>query len=278
MKQIEKDLLNLNSKLLSNSDNNFDLRTIPQIFKNTKKEWGIFDVAVNLDLNKVANYKEAFQTDDERDLLKKLLEQLSQKPDSLEIVESLLTRKILYLGSECENLGRINVDNEFSELTNILTNKYLSIERVENPNIDSFIDKWDEVKPKIIFISCHGTEFGLYLHDEYGQCKEYLNTDFFNFFKKRSEHTECVILSACDSLTLGKKITDDGKNVICINTKVDISTATKYTNHFFKYINDHSLENSNIYKNAHDISMEKLQFDGLKDSFSFEFLNANKIS
>lgn len=276
MEQIEKDFLKLNSKLLSNSDNKFDLRTFSQILKNTRKNWGLADLAVKLDLSDMTMYKEAFQTDDERDLLKKLLES-TKEPKSLEILESLLRRKILYLGSECSNLGRINIENEFSQLKKILTNNYLSIERVENPNISNFIDKWDEVKPKIIFISCHGTEFGLYLQDEIGECKEYVNTDFFNFFKRRSEHTECVILSACESLTLGKKITDDGKNVVCINSKVDIQTATKYTTHFFKYINDHSLDNSDVYEDAHETSMEKIQFEGLEDSFSFMFLKANKF-
>ncbi len=277
MKQFKKDFLKLNSTLMSNSNNKFDLRTFPQILNNTEQNWGLVEVAANIDLNDIKMYKETFQTNDERDLLKKLLAQLSENPSSLVIVESLLTRKILYLGSECNNLGRINIENEFSQLEKILTNKYLSIERVTNPNISNFIDKWDEVKPKIILISCHGTEFGLYLQDEEGECKEYVNTDFLNFFKKRSEHTECVVLSACESLALGEKITDDGKNVVCINSKVDIQTSTKYTYHFFKYINDHSLENVHIYEDAHLTSMEKIQFEGLKDNFSFEFLKAKKI-
>ena len=140
------------------------------------------------------------------------------------------------------------------------------------------MDTWDKVKPKIIFFSCHGTKYGLILKDENGKCKEYTNSELIDFFDKRSEYTECVILSACESLELGKAIAEYGKNVICINKKIEISTASKYTNEFFKYINSHSLENSEVYKNAHDFSLEKIQAEGLNDSFSFEFIKAKKIT
>jgi hypothetical protein len=99
-----------------------------------------------------------------------------------------------------------------------------------------------------------------------------------DFFDKRSEYTECVILSACESLAIGMAIAEYGKNVICINKNVEISTASKYTNEFFKYINNHSLDNSDIYRDAHDFSLEKIQVEGLTDSFSFEFIKAKKIT
>lgn len=220
----------------------------------------------------------SFINDEERIKLKNLLDLVSSNQKALEEVERLLTRNILYIGSECDNLGRIDIENEFSDLEKVLSSKYLMLERVETPDISSFIDKWDLVKPEIIYISCHGTKYGLYLKDKAGRCEEYLNTEFVKFFNKRSEYTECVVLSACESLTLGESITEAGKNVVCVNSKVDIATATQYTEYFFRYINDHSLENSDIYEKAHETSMEKINFEGLKDSFSFKFLKTARIT
>lgn len=276
MKKIEKDILKLNSRLLTISDNKFDLRTFNHLLKYTRQNWGFSDIYHKINLNEAKNYR-AFIPDSDREEIKRLLELISDNPEALKIAENLLTREILYFGSECDRLGAIDIDTEYAAIEKTITSKYLLIRRVETPTISKFIDVWYEIKPKIIIISCHGSEFGLFIQDEEGRCKEYRNTDFFNFFKKRSEYTECVILSSCESLHLGRMITDDGKNVVCINKKVEISTATQYTLHFFNYVNNHSLENSNIYQDAHEASLEKIQFEGLQDSFSFEFIKAKKI-
>ncbi|MEG1589324.1 hypothetical protein [Chryseobacterium sp.] len=277
MKKIEKQISKLNSELLAATGNKYDLRNFPKILNSAKNNWGFSEIANKLDLGDPLVYK-AFINDDERTSLKNLLELVSNNKKALEEVEKLLTRNVLYLGSECENLGRIDIENEFSDLEKLLTSKYMMLERVKNPDISNFIDDWDRVKPEIIFISCHGTKYGLYLLDKKGKCEEYLNTEFVKFFDKRSEYTECVVLSACESLTLGELITSAGKNVVCVNSKVDITTATQYTEYFFKYINDHSLENSDVYEKAHKTSMEKINFEGLEDSFSFKFLKADKIT
>jgi hypothetical protein len=274
--ELELTILNLNEKLLKQSDYKYDLSNFNCFFDTQKNINGIADVFQYPNLLVESKF-EAFIDDDTRAELIKLLELLKDNPKALEKTEKILTREILYLGAECEELGQINIEKEYKKIEELLTNKYLSLKKVTPATVSKFITDWYEIKPKIIFISCHGDKHGLFLKDEADNCMHYGNIDFYNFFKLRSEYTECVLLSSCESLDLGNLIADDGKNVVCINTKVDIQTATKYTNFFFEYINNHSLENSNIYMNAHNFSNEIIQFQGLKSSFSFEFIKAKKI-
>jgi hypothetical protein len=200
-----------------------------------------------------------------------------KKDKGIEILIKLLSRKVLYIGSECEKLGKINITKEYDLISKILSDSFITIKKVERPNISNIVSEWDLLKPSIIFISCHGDEMGLYLEDDDGKCYHYRNVDFVKFFRKRSIYTECVILSSCESLNLGESISNEGKKVICINKKIDINTTIEFNKHFFEYINDHSLEASSVYKNAFDLSMEIIAFAGLKDSFSFKFIDANKI-
>lgn len=275
--EFERLFSNLNLDLLNLSQNNYDIRTFNGVIRKTNVVWGITEIINNINFQDDSNFKN-FIPDSTRELYKELLELLKNNPEALSKAEELLKREILYLGADCDELGKIDVEEEYKRLNGLLKSKYLYLEKVESPTYSCLMDTWDKLKPKIIFISCHGTRFGLILKDESGKCKEYTISDLIEFFDKRSEYTECVVLSACESLDLGKAISEYGKNVVCINKKVEITSATKYTNEFFKYINNHSLENSSVYKNAHDFSLEKIQIEGLNDSFSFEFIKQKKIT
>jgi len=265
-------LLNeLNKNLLDESENLFDLRNRLQ-FNNPLLEH-------NSSFGDFRNFNEhkAFITDETREDLIKLKDLLESQPEMQQIVNQQLTRDILYIGSECEKLGEIDIVNEFKSIKSKLLDSFISFENVETPTIENIITKWDEIKPSIIFISCHGDKLGLYLQNEEKKCFHYSNLKFISFFERRSNYTDCIILSSCESLTLGKAISNAGKKVICVNKKVDIKTATKFNELFFEYINNHSLDYSNVYEDAFNQTMEIIQFDSLKDSFSFEFINSNKI-
>jgi hypothetical protein len=252
----ESQLNELNANFLNDSENLFGLRNGFQ-FGETQVDGCI--------------------TNETRGDLIELLGKLDKQPELQQIVNKQLTRDILYIGSECEKLDEINIKKEFKSIKEKLSDKFISLENVKIPTIENIITKWDEVKPSIIFISCHGDNLGLYLQNDKKKCIHYSNLKFISFFEKRSNYTDCVILSSCESLTLGKAIANAGKKVICINKKVDIGTATKFNELFFEYINNHSLDYSNVYRDAFNQTMEIIQFNGLKDTFSFEFISSNKI-
>jgi hypothetical protein len=275
---IKSDAKRLNSQILSMSKNRFDLRTLSGLIKPADDSWTITDYLQKTDLLKDQNYV-LYLSDTERAFIKERLEHLADNPEVKLVLKGLLTRTVLFIGSECYRLGTINVDQEFTSLSYILTNEYLSLERVIPPTITNFIDEWDRLKPSILFLSCHGDKYGLYMQDENNKsdCHHCGNTELFECFRKRSEYTECVVLSACESHTLGEAIGEFGKHVVCIDSKVKINSASLYLKYFFKYINDHSLDNSEVFEAAHQNSLEKMLLSGIPDTQTFKFIKANKI-
>lgn len=268
---IKNELIELNNAILAQSSNQFDFSNFNGYIESEYKITNIEGVIRGSSIQ----FK-GFLLDETREKYKELL-RLCNDEESLQIIKKLLTRDVLFFGSECEELGLIDIVQEYKDLKEIINDEYLKIHKSNNQTKDGFIDTWSDVKPEIVVISCHGSEYGLFLKDENGKCKEYNNSNFYNFFKKRSDYTECVILSSCSSINLGKLIADYGRNVVCINRKVKITEAKKYINEFFKYLNKYSSKNNSVYENAHKSSLEKLEFDSSSDSFSFEFLKANKI-
>ncbi len=192
-------------------------------------------------------------------------------------IDELLTRNVLYIGSECERYDKIDITKEYKLFKGLLSDPYITLSTVDKSSIGNITQKWDSIKPSIIFISCHGDKMGLFLESEDGKSQHYPNKNFIDFFKKRSNYIECVILSSCESLDLGKAIFNEGKKVICINRQVDLDTAGQFNKYFFRYLNDHSKEDSTVFKDAFNHSVEIVKFEGFKDSFAFEFLEADKI-
>jgi|GEM_PF-3074582 len=263
-------LLNKEIKLISH--NKFDLRTIRNALEfspDTKMTNELF----------MDTYLINYITDEVRGKIKEEIAKIPDDDHSRAFLKELLTRKILYIGAECEQLGLIDIEKEFELLKATLVDEYLSIVRVDPPTADNFIDQWDIVRPNIIFMSCHGNEYGLFLKNKYdlSTCKHVLNTELKYFFDTRSEYTECVVLSACQSLELGKNIRDSGKHVVSINAKVNINTATQFLIYFLKHLNNHSLDNSDVYEHAYTTAIEKIEMESLPDTFSFAFEKAAKI-
>ncbi len=211
-----------------------------------------------------------------------LLEELGKliekdNKEAIAIFNKLLEKKVLYIGSECEHLDPIGIEKEYKIIETSITSSFITIDKILNPTFGDLIEKWDTFKPDVLFFSCHGDELGLFLKDSEGKCKHYNNTDFLNFFKKRSYYTSCTILSACESSSLGEAATQWCKNVISIDAKVDINTTLEFNKYFFKYINKSPKFEDDVYKNAFDRSLETIQIEGLTDSFAFEFFTNNNI-
>lgn len=278
--EIKKEIISLNKSILEASKYKYDLRTLPG---------GLLEISTqnnhlgNMDINSMINFGglpgvELRMPDETRDKLINLADLLSKNPNQAQIVlNQILTRSILYIGSECESYGRINVENEYVALTTNIQSKFISINRVDTPTIPNLITEWGKHKSQIVIISCHGTEYGLHLQDEHGKCEIYSNNSFYKFFQKRSEYIECVILSSCESIELGKQIKEIINNVICINRQIDIATATAYNRNFFIYLDNHSLKNNHVYEDAHKYSLEIIGFEARPDCFAFEFIKADKI-
>lgn len=216
---LEKSINSLNSKILFQSNNQFDLGNfVDNNFNITTGN--ILGVANGY----VLPQAKSFIDDELRTQITNIIKDNKTIPPQniTTILQKILKRTILYIGSECERNGFIGVHAEFDDLVKVLKSEYMELIKVTNPTIRNMMKDWETHKPSIIYISCHGLPDSLFLQDEQGNCKAYNNTELAGFFKQRSLFTECVILSACESLSLGKIIIDTCRNVICINRMVDI--------------------------------------------------------
>ena len=272
--RFEQRLNSLNEHILYHSNNSFDLGNFVDTSFNISTE-NILGVANRA----VLPQAKSFIDDELRTQITSLLKDYKTIPPEVipGLLKKILKRNVLYIGSECEREGFIGIDAEYDDLLKVLKSEYMELTRVANPTIKSLMKDWEKYKPSIIFISCHGLPFSLFLQDEQGNCKEYNNTDLVSFFKQRSLYTECVILSACESLALGKLITETCKNVICVNRMVNIMTARTFCNVFMEYLNDHSLQNASVYEEGFKYSRSYVNYESLPDAFAFEYLQADLI-
>lgn len=230
------------------------------------------------DLRNSSNKFQAFLTDETRKSWLKVKDKLKTNPEIYLIAKTELTRDILYIGSECDEFSKIGIEDEYEEFKNIFNSEFVNLVRVSPPNIFNINESWEKIRPEIILFSCHGTNSGLFIENDEGKSYHLSNLDLISFFNIRSNYTECVILSACESLTLANEIADVGKNVVAVNKKVNINTARKFGSYFLKYLNNHSLDYNHVYKEAFNFSEEIVKYEGLEDSFAFEFIPANKIA
>jgi hypothetical protein len=194
-----------------------------------------------------------------------------------EMFRHFLTRKILYIGSECNRKPTIKIKDEVEIIKSVLTSSSILFYPVKRPNIEEIVSEWFGIRPSILFFSCHGDNLGLFLQNKQGKCTHIPNSKLIPFFKKRTNYTECVILSSCESNNLGKSISLFGKKVICINQKVDINTASDFNRYFFKFLNDHSSDDSSIFREAYNYSIECITLQQLKDYSAFEFIESGLI-
>jgi hypothetical protein len=194
------------------------------------------------------------------------------RQQTTKIFQRILTRRILYIGTECNRKNKINIESEYQQIRNSIDSKQLELVRVKKPTIENIMSSWDSIRPSILFFSCHGDSLGMYLLNKESRCIHIPNIDLIKFFKKRSSFTECVILSSCESYTLGEDILPYGKKIICINQQVDIETAYEFNKHFFKYLNEHYSEPAKVYRDAYFHSMEIIKYYQLIDYSSIKFI------
>ena len=257
----------LNRDILKLTGQKFDLGNFLQI----RQFRGNEDVNFRKNISPEAQFA---IDDNTRKRLKEILEKLAGNSDPSigEELREILVRQILYIGSECERLGEINIEEEYRELALVLESEFMVLNRVKKPTYGDLLDDWERIGPSILFFSCHGDKLGFYLQGEDGKCKHYNTTTFVDFFLTRVKKTECVVLSACESIDPGKKILSFVPNVVCINKKVNIQTTRAFNRRFMKYLNDYSNEPSSVYENAFNHANEYIKGETLPDSFSFEFL------
>ncbi|WP_442844987.1 hypothetical protein [Leeuwenhoekiella sp. H156] len=237
----------------------------------------IFDGYLNED------YKSRFEEvlpmalpDNKREVLNNMADLLDDNPLLLDKLNDVRNRKILFVGSENIGLSDIKVHEEILDLKNITKGKDVKFESVF-PNMSNILNKWRNYQADIVIFSCHGLDNALLLKDDYGVDAPIDAIDLKLFFEKRSNHTECVVLSACESLKIAEVIVKSCNNVLAINKKVNIKTARRFTAEFISYICDNPHEKNKVYEEAFGHCRELVTLNGFKDAFAFEFLKSGKL-
>jgi hypothetical protein len=156
--EFESSFSNLNHNLLRLSSNDYDIRTFNGILKGMNPIWGLTEIIKNVNFQDDSNFK-SFIPDSTREQYKELIKLLKDHPQALVKVEKLLTRNIIYIGAECEDLGYIDVIGEYNTLNELLMSKYLFLEKVQYPTYSCLMDTWDNLKPQIIFFSWNEVRF-----------------------------------------------------------------------------------------------------------------------
>lgn len=306
-------ILNISKSIFKDSNGEFDIRNIEHYTQSKKKPDSLVDLILDseiifkdfishntkdsieilrdslqdlmIDPSNVQKknlfgkvFRGMYHNDDDRTRYTKWLELIS-KGSIEELKREILiqqTRDILFFGSECEEQGLIDINNDFDTLSQVINNDFLKLHRVKNQTINQLRKEWIQIEPEIIVLSCHGSEYGLHIKDENGKCNQYLNTNLASLIKKRGKNTECIILSACQSKSLGVDVASQGIHVVYTNKKVHIKEATKYKKKFFEYLNMYAQNKSEVYHKAHMYSVEFLELHNSPDSRSFEFASPEK--
>jgi len=227
------------------------------------------------DLTNSVESIESFITDDYRKKVLEMRDFLEKDEKSKQFFRNLVLRNILYLGSECQRFAPIEIEKEYNSFKRIIASDYLQLIKVLPPTINKLYENWMLFKPEIVIFSCHGEETELFIQDDEGKCINYSALNIIDFFKTRTNHTKCVILSACTSIKIGEELNKLGLNIVAINKKVSIKTATKFTKYYLKYLNEHSLDYSHVYEHAFEYADELVEAQELVDAFSFEFLKSH---
>ncbi len=268
MIDLKNSIVELNNKLLTATHNNFDLTNYINNFQ------GIANINFESIINE--NKLPALITEGnitariDKDLYDILSELLAKDPHNIEI-KKVLTKRILFIGAESEKHSQIRVDNEYKLLKKKLSNPFIKISKVKPASFAEICKQWEEYKPQILFFSCHGAENCLYLQDINENSVEIPNNKIAEFVNDRVEYNECIILSACSSSSLGQSIQTMGKNVICMNSEIDINTAKTFTEKFLEYLNSHSFSDKTIYEQAFSYAKEIIDLSQLKDNQVIEF-------
>jgi len=218
--------------------------------------------------------------DETREKLEKIKQAVNDENRNvlLKAIDNLLCIKILYIGSECERLDIIDIASEFDSIENLIRNPYLKLHKVEAPTPKGIVASWEDIKPEVVFFSCHGDPMGLFLKDKDGECTHTNNTTFVNFFKKRAKYTQCVILSSCESDNLGKALYPWCDSVISIDTQINVDTAARFNQLFFEFLNKNPKFHSSSYKDAYDSAVEIIKMEELPDSHYINYLKSNIIN
>lgn len=151
-----------------------------------------------------------------------------------------LRQKILFLSANPLDGNRLRLDEEFKRIDNGLRG---SKERDSLILIPKFAIDFDTAsqaildnKPFIVHFSGHGNTEGLAFEDETGNSSIIVADALYRLFKINRDSVKCVVLNACESKNLAKKISK--LEMYAIGNKKEISdeTAVAFSVGFYKGI------------------------------------------
>ncbi|MCT8340598.1 CHAT domain-containing protein [Flavobacteriaceae bacterium TK19130] len=186
-------------------------------------------------------------------------------------LKDLLKRKVLFIGAENKDKTKIDVESEYEILKNLAKKGRIQTKRTKPPTISQILKTWDEFRPSIVFFSCHGEENSLWLQNDEGKSRSFPATKIIEFFNNRTNYTDGVILSACNSFKIGEALASSCNFVISTKDKVEINTAREFTTRFFEHLESHGEDLSPVYRAAFNQAKELIQSKGLPNSYSFNY-------
>jgi hypothetical protein len=120
------------------------------------------------------------------------------------------TTTILFLAAEPSDLAKIKLRKEVREIENMLRRSKLKerfrIEKRFAVQAETFTQAMLELEPAIVHFSGHGSEKGICLVDEDGRALTARPEAVARLFRQFQNQIGCVILNACFSEPLAKRI------------------------------------------------------------------------
>ena len=173
--------------------------------------------------------------------------------------------KILFLGSEPTNAGRLRLGAELQEVRNrISTNPNFEIKDRQAVKPDDVLQTIMNYKPHIVHFSGHGQETGeICFEDEKGESKTIPPDALASLFKLVNEHVKCVLLNACYSELQAKAISQFVPIVIGTKKEISDSAAIKFSTGFYTAL-DPDLSQKSLLK-AFDSGCIAIRFENLSE-------------
>ena len=178
------------------------------------------------------------------------------------------TIKILFLGSEPTNAGRLRLGAELQEVRNRLSsNSFFEIKDRQAVKPDDVLQTILSYKPHIVHFSGHGKESGeICFEDEKGNSKTIPPDALASLFKLVNEHVKCVLINACYSELQAKAISQFVPIVIGTRKEISDSAAIKFSTGFYTAL-DTDISQKSLLK-AFDSGCIAIRFENLPEDLT----------
>ena len=148
---------------------------------------------------------------------------------------------IAFLGAAPEDLHRIRPEKEAREIQDLIVRKNLPyvkfISRIPGEYRD-LQDLLTNIQPQIFHLAAHRTETAFYLEQPCGENNMIQNDALIKLISDFSPATRCVILSFCNSISLGQQLSEVMPYVIAIDGKIVDDSIIEFSKGFYQALLD----------------------------------------